>query len=511
MLNEKVLIVDDDESVRWVLKKSLEKDGIETALAKDGAEALERIKEGDTAIMLMDIRMPGMGGFEALEKIREEGRGISVIIMTAQATMQNAIEAMRRGAFDYITKPFDLDEVNILVRKAIEVRRLSLEVNALRAEVREKYEGGLVGNTPAMQEIYKTIGRVAESDATVLVHGESGTGKELVARAIHYHSKRAGRPFVAVNSAAIPSELLESELFGHEKGAFTGAVARKMGKFEAAAGGTLFLDEIGDMNLPLQGKLLRVLQEREFERVGGTEPIKTDVRVIAATHQNLEKAVREKRFREDLFYRLNVIQINIPPLRKRKDDITPLAEYFMQKYQPGPGKTKILTPGAQDPPGLRLARQCARTRECHPACYHARPGDKIFPDALPPQIFKPGQGAHLSFENLLEEKLADLVERMGGLERGEIYSMVLQRVEKPLVTLVLKKTDGNQVRAAHLLGINRNTLRKKIKELGIKGPFNEGGEEGRKRKSDGLCCRSRFHHILGWAMYFSPAFGFRAR
>ncbi|MGE5750654.1 MAG: sigma-54-dependent transcriptional regulator, partial [Nitrospirota bacterium] len=205
MINEKVVIVDDDESVRWVLKKSLEKEGIETALAKDGAEALERIKEGDIAIMLMDIRMPGMSGFEALEKIREEGRGISVIIMTAQATMQNAIEAMRRGAFDYITKPFDLDEVNILVRKAIEVRRLSLEVNALRAEVREKYEGGLVGNTPAMQEIYKTIGRVAESDATVLVHGESGTGKELVARAIHYHSKRAGRPFVAVNSAAIPS------------------------------------------------------------------------------------------------------------------------------------------------------------------------------------------------------------------------------------------------------------------------------------------------------------------
>jgi two-component system nitrogen regulation response regulator GlnG len=293
MTNEKVIIVDDDESVRWVLKKALEKDGIETALAKNAAEALERIKEGDIAVALMDIRMPGMSGLEALAKIQEESRNISVIIMTAQATMQNAIEAMRHGAFDYITKPFDLDEVNILVKKAIEVRRLSLEVTALRAEVREKYEGGLVGNTPAMQEIYKTIGRVAESDATVLVHGESGTGKELVARAIHYHSRRAGRPFVAVNSAAIPSELLESELFGHEKGSFTGAVARKIGKFEAAAGGTLFLDEIGDMDLPLQGKLLRVLQEREFERVGSTEPIKTDVRVIAATHQNLEKAVRE--------------------------------------------------------------------------------------------------------------------------------------------------------------------------------------------------------------------------
>src|SRR5574341_623446 len=337
MTNEKVLIVDDDESVRWVLKKSLEKDGIKTVLAKDAAEGFARIKDDDISVVLMDIRMPGMGGLEALEKIQAEGRAVSVIIMTAQATMQNAIEAMRRGAYDYITKPFDLDEVNILVRKAVEVRRLSQEVNALRAEVREKYEGGLVGNTAAMQEIYKTIGRVAESDATVLIHGESGTGKELVARAIHYHSKRAGRPFTAVNSAGIPSELLESELFGHERGAFTGAVVRKIGKFEAAAGGTLFLDEIGDMNLSLQGKLLRVLQEKEFERVGGTEPIKTDVRVIAATHQNLDKAVREKRFREDLFYRLNVIQINIPPLRKRKDDVIPLAEYFVQKYQQGPG------------------------------------------------------------------------------------------------------------------------------------------------------------------------------
>jgi two-component system nitrogen regulation response regulator GlnG len=478
MTNEKVLIVDDDESVRWVLKKALEKDGIETALAKNATEALERIGEGDIAVTLMDIRMPGMNGFEALAKIQEDGKNISVVIMTAQATMQNAIEAMRRGAFDYITKPFDLDEVNILVRKAIEVRRLSLEVNALRAEVQEKYEGDLVGNTPAMQEIYKTIGRVSESDATILVHGESGTGKELVARAIHYHSKRARRPFTAVNSAAIPSELLESELFGHEKGAFTGAVARKIGKFEATSGGTLFLDEIGDMDLPLQGKLLRVLQEREFERVGGTEPIKTDVRVIAATHQNLDKALHEKRFREDLYYRLNVIQINIPPLRKRKDDIVPLVEYFMRKYQPNPGKVKILTPET-----LKILRAYdwpGNVRELENAIQRSvtlSQGDKIFPDALPPQIFKPRYGVALTFENFLEEKLSDLVDRMGGLDTGDIYSLVLQRVEKPLITLVLKKTGGNQVRAARLLGINRNTVRKKIRELGIKGLFHETLEQ----------------------------------
>jgi two-component system nitrogen regulation response regulator GlnG len=283
---------------------------------------------------------------------------------------------------------------------------------------------------------------------------------------------------VAVNSAAIPSELLESELFGHEKGAFTGAVARKIGKFEAAAGGTIFLDEIGDMDLPLQGKLLRVLQEREFERVGSTESIKTDVRVIAATHQNLEKAVREKQFREDLFYRLNVIQINIPPLRKRKDDIIPLAEYFMHKYQHGSGKARVLT--AETLKVLRVYDWPGNVRELENAVQRAvtlSQGDKIFPDALPPQIFKPGHGVALSFENFLEEKLSDLVDRMGGLDAGDIYSMVIQRVEKPLITLVLKKTEGNQLRAANLLGINRNTLRKKIRELGIKESYHENNDD----------------------------------
>jgi two-component system nitrogen regulation response regulator GlnG len=483
MAPERILIVDDEESVRWVLKKALEKEGLEAVLAKDAVEAFSRLQDGNIAAVLMDIRMPGMSGLDALEKIRNEGRNIPVIIMTAQSTMQNAIEAMRRGAYDYITKPFDLDEVSILVKKALDVRHLSEEVDTLRAEVREKYEGGLVGSTSAMQEIYKTIGRVAESDATVLIHGESGTGKELVARAIHFHSKRSGRPFIAVNSAAIPSELLESELFGHEKGSFTGAVARKLGKFEAAAGGTLFLDEIGDMSLSLQGKLLRVLQEREFERVGGTEPIRTDVRVIAATHHNLEKMVRENRFREDLFYRLNVIQINIPPLRKRKDDIIPLAGHFLRKYQPGRGGgAKMFTPETLK--AFRVYDWPGNVRELENAVQRAvtlAQGDKIFPDALPPQIFKPGHGVTLSFENFLEEKLADLVDRLGGLDHGDIYSLVIQRVERPLITLVLRKTEGNQVRAAGLLGINRNTLRKKIRELGIKGPFS--GEEEEERET----------------------------
>lgn len=477
MGTERVLIADDDESVRWVLKKSLEKEGLDTALASDASEAFARMRAEDIAVALVDIRMPGMSGLELLDRIKAEGGGPVVIIMTAQTTMQNAVEAMRRGAYDYLTKPFDLDEVNIIVKKAMEVRRLSREVDILRAEVREKYEGGLVGNTPAMQEIYKTIGRVADSDATVLIHGESGTGKELVARAIHFHSRRAGRPFVAVNSAAIPSELLESEIFGHEKGAFTGAVSRKIGKFEAASGGTIFFDEIGDMGLALQGKLLRVLQEKEFERVGGAETIKSDVRVIAATHRDLEKEVREGRFREDLFYRLNVIQINIPPLRRRKDDICLLAEHFMQKFQPDAVKKKILTPET-----LRMLKAYdwpGNVRELENAIQRAitlSQGDKIFLDSLPPQIFKPGHGVVISFEAFLEEKIADLVERMGGLERGDIYSLVIQRVEKPLITHVLRKTNGNQVRAAALLGINRNTLRKKIKGLGIKVHYPEGGE-----------------------------------
>jgi two-component system nitrogen regulation response regulator GlnG len=468
MEREKILVVDDEESVRWVLKRSLEKAGMETTLAKNGAEALTLIGEGGVAVALIDIRMPSVNGLDLLSTLQTSGSSIPVIVMTAQATMQNAIEAMRRGAFDYITKPFDLEEVNMLVKKALHFRSLSMEASSLRVEVQAKYDEGLVGNTTAMKEIYKTIGRVAESDATILIHGESGTGKELVARAIHFHGARAGKPFIAVNSAAIPSELLESELFGHEKGAFSGAVNRKIGKFEAAAGGTLFLDEIGDMSLSLQGKLLRVLQERAFERVGGVDQIKTAVRVIAATHHNLEQAVQEKRFRQDLFYRLNVIQINIPPLQKRKEDIPLLIDYFLHKYAES-GKPKIMAPDA-----LRMLSAYGwpgNVRELENAIQRAvtlSQGNKIFPDALPPQIAGMRNGSALSFDSFLEEKLSDLIERMGGLEKADIYTMVMRRVEKPLLTLVLKKTNGNQVQASKLLGINRNTLRKMIKSLKIR-------------------------------------------
>ena len=473
-----VLIVDDEVGARESLKMILKND-YEVFLAKNAEESFAQIKKHSPDVVLLDIILPDLDGLKVLEKIKQSDPDVIVIMITATKTVKTAVEAMKLGAYDYVTKPFDIDELRLLVSRSLSRKALEQEVKFRREEMDKNFDfGQIIGKSKPMKDIFRVVNQIADSRSTVLIMGESGTGKELVSRAVHYNSNRKNYPFVTINCAAIPETLIESELFGHEKGAFTGAVARKIGKFEAAAGGTIFLDEIGDMNMPLQGKLLRVLQEREFERVGGTEPIKTDVRVIAATHRNLEKAVREKRFREDLFYRLNVIQINIPPLRKRKDDITPLAEYFMQKYQPGPGKTKILTPET-----LKILRAYdwpGNVRELENAVQRAitlAQGDKIFPDALPPQIFKPGHGIALSFENFLEEKLVDLVERMGGLETGDIYSMVLQRVEKPLITLVLRKTEGNQVRAAHLLGINRNTLRKKIKELGIKGPFNGEGEE----------------------------------
>jgi len=443
-MNERILIVDDDESVRWVLKKALEKDGLEAVLAKDAAEAFLRLQDGDIAVVLMDIRMPGMSGLDALEKVRKEGRNVSVIIMTAQATMQNAIEAMRRGAYDYITKPFDLDEVTILVKKALDVRHLSQEVDTLRAEVREKYEEGLVGGTSAMQEIYKTIGRVAESDATVLIHGESGTGKELVARAIHYHSKRAGRPFVAVNSAAIPSELLESELFGHEKGAFTGAVARKMGKFEAAAGGTLFLDEIGDLPLALQPKLLRFLQDQEYERLGDPSTRKADVRIITATNRDLEGEVKVGRFREDLFYRLNVIQIEIPPLRERPQDLEALATQLLAFY----GRIHHRSFSGFTEEATQMMKR------------HAWPGNLR-------ELRNVIERASI----LCRSERIDAEYLPGPFSRGEATPAVgnlvsLEKIEEEHIRRVLAST-GSLQEAARILGIDQATLWRRRKQYGI--------------------------------------------
>ena len=333
MALNRILVADDEESMRWVLSKALRKKGFSVDLARDGSEALRLIKENPYEMAILDIKMPGINGLDLLDRIREQHQDLLVVIMTAEASMKNAVEAMKRGAYDYITKPFDLDVIDAIIEKVNRAREMTSQVTLLKEELKDRYqvEKNIIGNSAVMREVYKTIGKVAPSDITVLIEGESGTGKELVARAIHFNSRRIGKPFVAINCAAIPKELLESELFGFEKGAFTGAMERKIGKFEQANGGSIFLDEIGDMPLDLQSKILRVLQEKEITRTGGNQNIPVDVRIIAATNQNLEDRVRDKQFREDLYYRLNVVPINLAPLRERREDIPLLVDYFLKK------------------------------------------------------------------------------------------------------------------------------------------------------------------------------------
>jgi two-component system, NtrC family, nitrogen regulation response regulator GlnG len=395
--------------------------------------------------------------------------------MTAEASMKNAVEAMKRGAYDYITKPFDLDVIDAIVEKVSRAREMTSQVTHLKEELKERYqpEKTIIGNSPAMREVYKMIGKVAPSDVTVLIQGESGTGKELIARAIHFNSKRLGKPFIALNCAAIPKELLESELFGFEKGAFTGAVERKLGKFEHANGGTIFLDEIGDMPLDLQAKILRVLQEREVSRTGGNQSISVDVRIVAATNQDLEEKVQRKEFREDLFYRLNVVPIHLAPLRERTDDIAPLVDYFLEK-----------SCSEMDIPDKRCSPEALRH-----LCAYSWPGNvrelentikravilssdplltlADFAGITSRKGSERAQNEELSLEGIVDMKLRGCLANMDKMESGDVYAMVLEQVERPLIRFVLEKTRGNQVKAADILGINRNTLRKKIQDLGI--------------------------------------------
>src|SRR5512136_274965 len=333
MTGRRVLVVDDEESVRWALTKALERAGYRVDLAADGPSGSSAAENSDVDLVLLDVRLPGRDGLAVLGDLRKRRPDLPVIMMTAYGTLQVAVEAMKQGAYDYIGKPFDVDEVLLVVDKALEAQALVREVSQLRRLTEERFDlGGIVGGSPAMQQIFKAVGKVAGTDLTVLLRGESGTGKELIARAVHENSRRKGRPFVPVNCAAIPRELLESELFGHEKGAFTGAVAARRGRFEQADGGTVFLDEVGDMDLSLQTKLLRVLQERRIERLGGEGSISVDVRIVAATNQDLEAAVTRRAFREDLLYRLNVVSIHLPPLRDRREDIPALVSHFLAAF-----------------------------------------------------------------------------------------------------------------------------------------------------------------------------------
>ncbi|MFQ5682593.1 MAG: sigma-54-dependent transcriptional regulator [Candidatus Binatia bacterium] len=477
----KILVIDDEESLRWVLKKALEDEGYWVQTAASGQLAREYLNENRFDVSLMDIKLPDIDGLTLLKETKEAAIDTSMILMTAQNTMRNAIEAMKNGAFDYVTKPFDLEEIMVLVKRALESRKLRQDFRELKEEVRKRFEPGvtMIGTSSAMQKVYKTIGQVADTNATILIQGESGSGKELVAKTIHYNSPRWNKPFVTVNCAAIPRELLESDLFGHEKGSFTGALERRIGKFELAEEGTLLLDEVADIPRELQTKLLRVLQDGEFSRVGGGDTLKANVRILAATNQDMERAVREKRFREDLYFRLKVIPIYLPPLRERRGDIPILVRHFIGKIN----REMATQVSGVSPEGLKVLEQHpwkGNVRELENTLIRAAvlsPGPILFPKDLSlqrRQETEVWEVDNLSLEEILHHKLEDYFQRTKGVDVDNLYSLVVERVERPLIELTLRKTRGNQIRAAHILGINRNTLRKKIADLHIELKKNNG-------------------------------------
>ncbi|HEX9779154.1 MAG TPA: nitrogen regulation protein NR(I) [Geopsychrobacteraceae bacterium] len=468
----RILVADDEESIRWVLSKALKKKGFSVDLAEDGRQALSLFRSNSYDLAVLDIKMPGIQGIELLQQFHEEKPETLVVIMTAESTMENAVAAMKHGAYDYLTKPFDLDALDAIILKAQKAAEVSDQLGQLKGELQEQYSFGraIIGKSQPMQEVYKDLGRIAPSDVTVLITGESGTGKELVARAVHFNSPRLGKPFIALNCAAIPRELLESELFGHEKGAFTGATERKSGKFEQADGGTLFLDELGDMPLELQAKLLRVLQEKEITRTGGNQVMPVNVRIVAASNQDLATMVREKTFREDLFYRLNVVPIHLPPLRERKEDIEPLVEFFLKRAQEELGvQTREYSQDA-----LSLLKKHSwpgNVRELENVIKRAAllsPNQVLMPADFPGLFSNSDLGGQEdSLEALVARKLQNSLAQMDLQDLDNLYEMVLHQVERPLINIILQQTRGNQVRTAEILGINRNTLRKKIKTLDI--------------------------------------------
>jgi two-component system nitrogen regulation response regulator GlnG len=465
----RVLIADDEESIRFVLREALEEDGCEVIDVDNGDAAFDVLAAGEFQIAFIDIRMPGLTGLELLDRLRAVGSQTAVVIITAQNTFENAVEAMRRGAFEYLVKPFGIADVKALAGKALRARQLRDEVRALRREVSGRLASGdrIVGRNAAMLEIFKTIGRVSGRDISVLITGESGTGKELVARAIHAASPRSSGAFVPVNTTAIPRELLESELFGHERGAFTGALTSRIGRFSEASGGTLFLDEIGDMPADLQAKLLRVLQDQIVTPVGAQRSEKVDVRIVAATHRDLDALVSNGSFREDLLYRLRVMPLHLPALRERSEDVGVLAEYFIASYADDlAGGARFLTDSA-----AAFLSRCpwpGNVRELENAIKRAlvlSTGEVLTQEDF---AFLESVPAESDATDLLRRLIdRDVKNALENRETGEIYRAWLERVERPLLETVLFHTDGNQIRAAALLGINRNTLRKKITDLGI--------------------------------------------
>ncbi|MES2919754.1 MAG: nitrogen regulation protein NR(I) [Pseudomonadota bacterium] len=476
--NAKVWIIDDDRSIRWVLEKALMQEGLAATAFEDGNSALARLDREQPDAIISDIRMPGIDGLALLNKIRVRHPDLPVIIMTAHSDLESAVSSYQGGAFEYLPKPFDVDEAIALVKRAV-------------AHHQEQLQGGepvpptapspeIIGESPAMQEVFRAIGRLSSSNITVLINGESGTGKELVAHALHKHSPRAARPFIALNMAAIPKDLMESELFGHEKGAFTGASALRQGRFEQANGGTLFLDEIGDMPIDTQTRLLRVLADGEFYRVGGHVPVKVDVRIIAATHQNLERLVADGKFREDLFHRLNVIRVHIPRLRDRREDIPTLAGHFLVRAARELNvEPKVLRPETaaflQSMPWPGNVRQLENT--CRWLTVMAS-GREILVGDLPPELRSPGDAEPAHLAQGWEAALGDWARKELAAGGRPLLDSALPAFERIMITCALNQTGGRRRDAAELLGWGRNTLTRKIKELRMEvgGEDDEDGE-----------------------------------
>ncbi len=489
---DKLLIIDDEVDIQRSFRRLLAGPDLEVHSAGSGEEAIEAIPRLQPDLVIMDVRMGGMSGLESLRRIRETDARLPVIMMTAYGTTQTAIEAMKLGAFDYLLKPFDIPKLKELIAGALRAARQMKTVVSVEPLLESAdYELGIVGRSAAMQTVFKLIGQLAASDATALITGESGTGKELVARAIYSHSARAKQPFVAINCAAIPESLLESELLGHEKGSFTGATQQRIGKFEQCNLGTIFLDEIGDMPLATQTKILRVLQSGTFERVGGNETVRVNVRVIAATNMPLEQAVANRTFREDLFYRLNVVRVPLPPLRERREDIPLLVDYFLRRF----ARDSARPPKAQVPDVLQLLEAHSwpgNVRELENALRRASvvaTGDTILPRDLPPEVTAPPARAavaaaippaaaaatpatHTADPALATAEghpdLSALTAQLFRWARDHQDLKILPAVERELVIEALKETRGNQVQAARLLGITRATLRKRVEKFGIR-------------------------------------------
>lgn len=456
-----VWIVDDDQSVRWVLEKALKQADMETRSFERAEHLLEAIDEGEPDVLITDVRMPGMSGIALLDRLRTTRPELPIIVITAHSDLENAVAAYKGGAFEYLPKPFDIDEAVELVHKAAR----SSGAESSQTPSAPDTIASMIGQAPAMQDVFRSIGRLAGSSMTVLITGESGTGKELVARALHDHSPRANKTFVALNTSAIASELLESELFGHEKGAFTGADSRRIGRFEQADGGTLFLDEIGDMSPALQTRLLRVLAESEFYRVGGQTPITVNVRVIAATNQDLARAVKEAQFREDLFHRLNVIRINTPPLRQRREDIPQLLSHYLAEAAEEIGTpTKTIDADALDalqsfgwPGNVRQLVNASRRLTV------TAPGGVITAQDIPGDL-----GGSESPQRAAKEwtrMLAAWAERQIHDSDGPLIDKAMPEFEKTLIEIAMSKTNGHRQDAAKLLGWGRNTLARKMKAL----------------------------------------------